>query len=257
MIIRSIFILLITSAVAGLSQTATVNIKGFVTDELTGKPVGKEMDIIATSKNTGKKLTVKVNSKTGEYLQPMTSGDTYTLTFTSYAVYKKTEVLDIPPTNKYREEKHDYKVRSIIQGSEIVNLNAFDVGQSTISPEATQKLHETIDVLKQNKELNVVVKILQEQNPPPPPVPAKKAVKSKPAKGKKQKEEVVEAPPVVQYGAINTSLYDARIQSFKNLFADVKNWEIRVKFEPGESMAPAKGQKNVVVLVGEVKSIMD
>lgn len=247
-------------ATTAFAQNASINIKGFVTDEVTGKPIGKEMDMEVVGQNTGKKFTVKVNSKSGEYLQPLPSGDVYTLTFKSFAVFKKTETLDLPATQKYREERHDYKVRTIIQGDEMANVSAFDGGQSVVLASAQHALAEVIEALRGNRDLRVVVTVGQENFPPPPPAPKKETKPAKkPAKGKKgapvpEVVAPVEPPPPT---GINTAIYDARVAALKQYFTDVKNAELRISYQQGEAVNPANGVKNVRVTVGVVKSLLE
>ncbi len=240
------------------AQTATINIKGHVFDETTNQPVGKDIDMVIQSKNTGKKYVTKVNSKSGEYLQPLSSGDVYTITFSSYAVFRKQEVLDLPPTPKYREEKHDYKVRSIIQGQNIASVAAFDAGQHGISAAAQSKMNDVLEIVKQNRDLNVVVRINLEQIPPPPPVKKDKTVAKK-TKGKKG----VEAPAPVAESApqpvveTDASLFDHRVETLKAFFAEAKSANIRITYEKGPITVAAPGQENVVFVVGVVKSILE
>lgn len=258
------YCLMILFATQLLAQTnATINIKGVVTDELTGKPVGKEMEMIVVGKNNGKRFAVRVNSKTGEYLQPLASGDTYTITFSSYAVFKKVETLDIPSTSKYREETHNYTVRAIVEGNEMANVAAFEPGQSNLSAESQTAMESVRETMRQNRDLNIVVTVQQEEIPkPPPPPPAPKTkVAPKKQKGKKVAEPTpVETAPVETGpapGSPNTQLYDARIAALKQYFSEVKNAELRIKIVSGSLVPGQAGQKNVRFTVGEVKSILD
>lgn len=244
------------------AQNASVNIKGTITDIATGKPVGKEMDMEIIGKNTGKKFVIKVNSKSGEYLQPLPSGDVYTLTFKSFAVFKKTETLEIVASQKFREERHDYTVRSIIQGYEIANVSAFDAGQSSILSSAHAKLEEVREALRLNRDLRVIITVGNENYPPPPPAPKKEVkVAKKPVKGKKGATVSVDSAPVKETlpvpTGVNPAVYDARVAGLKQYFVDVKNAEIRIVFQSGESVNPASGVMNVRAVVGEVKSLLD
>ncbi|MBL7997479.1 MAG: hypothetical protein JNL32_02460 [Candidatus Kapabacteria bacterium] len=242
------------------AQNVLINIRGIVLEERTGKPLGKDMDMVITAQSTGKKTTAKVNTKSGEFLQPLTSGDKYTIVFSSYAIYKKTEVLDIPATRQYREDVKSFTVRALVQGEEIHSLAAFAPTQSTINSAVTSKLDEVKEALKQNRDMKVVVTLANEQTPPPPPPPVKK--ETKPAK-KAKKGAPVEAAPVVapvaaiDYAQLAKELYDARVAALKQYFADVKNSELRISYVQGATIAPAPGLQTVKIAVGEVKSMLD
>ncbi len=241
------------------AQNATINIKGIIVDERTNQPVGKDFEVTITAKSTSKKYGVKVNSKTGDFLQPLQSGDTYYISYQSYLLYNRTDTLEIPSTNKYREERHNYKVKTIVQGDDLGNFNAFEPGQSTMSQANIDQMRSLLDVVKRNRELNVIVYLNQEQNPPPPV--EKKA--SKPAKvakkGKSAKNEVAIETLEVKAGqdALNPGLYDARLEVLKKFFSEAKNADIRVRYEQAPPLMAAPGQKNVSAKVGEVKSILE
>ena len=237
------------------AQNASVNMKGRVVDESTLQPVGLEMDmVIVPAKNPAKKIKVSVNSKSGEYLQPLTSGDVYTLRFESYGVYYKEEVLDIPATSKYREEKREFKVKRIIKGQVLADAAVFDAQQKTISTAANDALQQVLDVMKKNANLQIVVKLNEEIVPPPP---AKKETKSvKKVKGKKVDVATEPAPTPVSV-LTNEELYTQRMAALKNYFSQVKDAEIRVTFEKGQAVTAGPGVKNVSVVIGEVKSLIE
>jgi hypothetical protein len=243
-----------------IAQNATVNIKGVVTEESTGKPLGKEMDMVITAP-TGKKFVVKVNSATGEYLQPLASGNKYTIAFTSFAAFKKVVELDLPPMTKYKEFTQNYTVREIKQGFELVNTTGFDPGQSTLNAEGSAKMTELFDIMRGNRDLNIIIKINNEEIPKPAVVAPKVEKKVAPTKGKKgAKAEVAPAKvvePVVSAPTINTALYEQRVQAIKTALAEVKNAELRIQYEQGINVQPSAGVKFITVHVGVVKSAFD
>ncbi len=232
-----------------------------VVDERTNQIIPREFDVQITAKSSGKKYTVKVNSKSGDFLQPLASGETYFLSFQAYHIYKKVDTLDIPSTSKYREEKRNYKVRSIVAGESIANLCAFEPGQSEISPANMVQMRELLELIKQNRELQVVISVAPEQNPPSPVEPKKPAKAAKKVtKGKKQAEvvetvEPVAAPPSPD--ALLAQLNETRLTVLRKFFSEAKNFELRVRIEQGSPMIATAGQKNLFAKVGDVKSILD
>lgn len=237
------------------AQNATWNIKGKVLDETTMQPVGIEMDmVIIPAKTPTRKIIVKVNSATGDYLQPLPSGDSYTIRFSSYGVYFKEEIMELPPAAKYKEERRDFKVRRIIQGQLLAEAAAFDPMQTSLAPTAATDLQPVIELMKKNVELQVVVSLAQETVPPPAPVKAAKPAKK--AKGKKV--EVAPDPvPVAAPAMNNEQLYTDRVAALKSFFAQAKDAEIRVTYEKGASAVGTPGAKNVRVAVGVVKSLLE
>jgi hypothetical protein len=237
------------------AQNATWNIKGKVLDETTMQPVGIEMDmVIIPAKTPTRKIIVKVNSATGDYLQPLPSGDSYSIRFSSYGVYFKEEIMELPPAAKYKEERRDFKVRRIIQGQLLAEAAAFDPMQTSLAATAATDLQPVIELMKKNVELQVVVSLAQETVPPPAPVKAPKPAKK--AKGKKV--EVAPDPvPVAAPAMNNEQLYTDRVAALKSFFAQAKDAEIRVTYEKGASAVGTPGAKNVRVAVGVVKSLLE
>ncbi|MFM8179788.1 MAG: hypothetical protein ACKOAG_11500 [Candidatus Kapaibacterium sp.] len=253
--IFTLLTLLFVVSTAVHTQNATVNIKGKVLEESSGQPLGVEMDmVIIPAKAPTRKIIVKVNSATGEFLQPLTSGDSYTLRFSSYGVFYKEEILDIPATTKFREERKEYRVRRIVQGMLLAESAAFDPLQTIMSSTGTSELQTVLDLMQKNVNLQVVVTLAQETVPPPPPVKAPKPVKK--TKGKKT-EPVMETPVVAAPTLTNEQLSNDRLAALKTYFSQAKDAEIRVTFAQGTTVSGTPGTKNVRVTVGVVKNLLD
>lgn len=239
------------------AQNALVNIKGTVLDERTGKPLGHEMDMVITSEKTGKKFVVKVNSSTGEYLQPLESGQRYSVAFSSYAIYRKTATIEIPPMQKFKELTFDFTVRSLKEGEPLAEVRAFAAGSAELNAEARSAITRVHDLLKENRQMRIVVELAREltQPPPPPPVTKKKAASKKTKKGAKTQPEPPPPPPPAV--TVNDSLYTARLEAIKPLFADIRDAEIRVQYRAGSEQPFASTEPNLRILTGPVKSIFD
>jgi hypothetical protein len=240
------------------AQNALVNIKGTVLDERTGKPLGHEMDMIIISEKTGKKFVVKVNSSTGEYIQPLESGHAYSITFSSYAIYRSTARIEIPPMQKFKELTYNFTVRSLKEGEPLAEIRAFDAGRAELSPSAKPDLERILQLLKDNRQMRIVVEVARELEPPPPPPPTPAGKKSTSAKQKKgAKTQPQPTPPPPSPAAINTQLYSARIEALKTALSDIRDAEVRIQYRPGPEQPAQSSDPNVRILTGPVKSIFD
>ncbi|GIV55338.1 MAG: hypothetical protein KatS3mg040_0106 [Candidatus Kapaibacterium sp.] len=241
-----------------LAQNALVNVKGTVLDERTGKPLGHEMDMVITSEKTGKKFVVKVNSATGEYLQPLESGQRYSIVFSSYAIYRKHASIEIPPMQKFKELTFNFTVRSLQEGEPLAEIRAFAAGSSVLSAEARGAIERVLDLLKENRQMRIVVELAREREPaPPPPVQPRKSAPKKSTKGKKASAEPLPPPPVPQPPAVNEQLYAARLEVLKQMFADIRDAEVRVQYRAGPEQDATSAAPNLRILTGPVKSIFD
>lgn len=251
---RSVFLMLMP--VVLLAQNALVNIKGTVLDERTGKPLDHEMDMVITSEKTGKKFVVKVNSATGEYLQPLESGQRYSIVFSSYAIYRKQESIEIPPTQKFKELTYNFTVRSLKEGEPLAEIRAFSAGSAELLTEARTAIERVLDLLKENRQMRIVVELARErEQPPPPPLHSKKTPSKKPKKGKKAPTE--QSPTPTQPPAVNEKLYEARMKVIEQLFSDIRDVEIRVQYRPGPEQDYTSLAPNLRIVTGPVKSIFD
>lgn len=239
------------------AQNALVNIKGTVLDERTGKPLGHELDMIITSEKTGKKFTIKVNSSTGEYLQPLESGQKYSIIFSSYAIYRKTVGIEIPPMQKFKELTFNFTVRSLQEGEPLAEVRAFASGNAELLPAGRQEIERIIGLLKENRQMRIVVEVVRElTQPPPQPVFQKKSAPStrKAKKGAKAQPEPLPSPPPV---VVNDSLYQARLAAIKPLLSDIRDAEIRVHYLAGAEQAYSSTAPNLRIVTGPVKSIFE
>ncbi|MDW8272010.1 MAG: hypothetical protein RML15_06335 [Bacteroidota bacterium] len=240
-----------------LAQNALVNVKGTVLDERTGKPLGHEMDMIITAEQTGKKYVVKVNSATGEYLQPLLSGQRYSILFSSYAIYRKTATLEIPPSQKFKELTFNFTVRSLQEGEILADVRAFAAGSAELNTDGRREIERIVGLLRENRQMRVVIEIAQERTappPPPPPAPKKKTSTKKTKKGATVQETPPSPPPAV---TVNQELYTARVQAVTSLFTDIRDAEIRVQFRPGAEQDFSSAAPNLRILTGPVKSIFE
>ncbi len=251
------FVLLLIVPLTVLAQNALVNITGKVLDERTGKPVGHEMDMVLISEKTGRKFVVKVNSATGEYLQPLESGQRYSITFSSYAIYRKQTSIEIPPMQKFKELTFNFTVRSLQEGEPVAEVRAFDAGSSQLRSDAREAIDRVIALLKENRQMRIVVELAREREQP---APTQELKKSQPQKGKKGKKSPPQPPPPpqpVQPPAVNQQLHQSRREVVQQLFSDIRDAEVRVQFREGPEYDYSSTAPNLRIITGPVKSIFD
>lgn len=238
------------------AQNALVNIKGTVLDERTGKPLGKEMDMVIVSQKTGKKFVVKVNSSTGEYLQPLESGHRYSITFQSYAIYRKQAEIEIPPMQKFKEFVYDFTVRSLQEGEPLVHVRAFRAGNSQLTQEGQTGIAHVHQLLKENRHMRIVIELARELTEPPPE-PKPTAVASSKKRASKKKKISEPPPPPPPPPTVNEQLYQARLDTLKAQFSDIRDAEIRLQFRGGTEQPFASSEPNLRILTGPVKDIFE
>lgn len=229
------------------AQSSMVIFKGKITDEKTGAPVEVEMKIEGK-----KKYEPKVNSKSGEYSQALFSGETYKVSIRAYNVFKYVENVDIASAPKMMDIIKNFKVKTIVQGEVIQEGAMFNYGTAELTSEAKQKLVELTELMKNNRDLNIVIAISNDQAPK---VETKTTVKPAPKGKKKQTPVVAAAEPVAEQSTAIADTYNARIDAIKQALSEVKNAEIRIVYQ-NAGIAP-KGNANLRIVVGEVKNQME
>jgi hypothetical protein len=251
------FVLLLIVPLTILAQNALVNIKGTVLDERTGKPLGHEMDMVLISEKTGRKFVVKVNSATGEYLQPLESGQRYSIIFSSYAIYRQQTSIEIPPMQKFKELTFNFTVRSLQEGEPLAELRAFDPGSSQLRSDAREAIDRVITLLKENRQMRIVIQLAREREQPAPSQELKKSQPQKVKKGKKSPPQPTPPPQPPQPPPINEQLYKSRLEAVQQLFSDIRDAEVRVQYNEGPEYDYSSTAPNLRIITGPVKSIFD
>lgn len=115
-------------------------LKGTVTDEVTGNPVGSEIKVIDDEKNMVI-AEFKSNSTTGKYLVSLPSGRNYGIRVESEGYLFHSEHFDIPQTTDYQEIVKDVKLKKMEVGTSIVLRNIFfDHNAATLRSESEAEL---------------------------------------------------------------------------------------------------------------------
>lgn len=274
--VKIIFLTAFCIAVSGNihAQTKVVTLlQGTLTDEATGKPITADFEITDPA---GAKTRGKSASNNGSYQAVLEPGSTYTISFSSFDILRKTETISLPPSEKYSIVVKDYKIQKLRSGMELNALHAFKAGQSNLSTQATEYLNELKEMMRRNRSLTVIINTFGDEalKPPTPiviPVDTTPVPKPTAKKGKSKSKKVEPPPPpppppapveVVPAEPLIDHLSVQRGDAVKLYLHDVKNAESRVKIItdtpfPSGANGLSPEFKNLIVKVGEVKSLFD
>jgi len=123
-------------------------LKGFITDEITKKPLEATIEIIDNQKNEVV-ATFNSNSSTGKYLVSLPAGKNYGIAVKKTDYLFHSENFDIPNTAAYQEIVKDVALKNIVVGSKIILKNIFfDFDKSTLRTESTNELERLTNLLK-------------------------------------------------------------------------------------------------------------
>ena len=123
-------------------------LKGFITDEITKKPLEATIEIIDNQKNEVV-ATFNSNSSSGKYLVSLPAGKNYGIAVKKTDYLFHSENFDIPNTAAYQEIVKDVALKNIVVGSKIILKNIFfDFDKSTLRTESTNELERLTNLLK-------------------------------------------------------------------------------------------------------------
>jgi hypothetical protein len=232
------FLAIVCGVTANVSaQQAILNIEGFVRDSVSGDPVGCKLHIYYPS---GKRVSISSNSKDGSYLQTLSEAGLHKVVAAGFNVYRKEFIVDIPKTEKFMVIKQDFTVRAFVEGRVLSStMSAFDRNAATLTESGRSALADLADVMKANQHLNVVVRVMADEDQLAPLLAQQmadhkkrydawaKAVK-KVKKGQPLPEEPqIPAPPTDP----NAALIESRFETIRQALKDVKLGDVRVAFE--------------------------
>ncbi len=274
--VKIIFLTALCIAVSGNihAQTKVVTLlQGTLTDEATGKPIAVDFEI---TDPVGAKTRGKSASNNGSYQAVLEPGNTYTVSFSSFDILRKTETIVLPSSEKYSIVVKDYKIQKLRSGMELNALHAFKAGQSNLSTQATEYLNELKEMMRRNRSLTVIINTFGDEllKPPTPiviPVDTTPVIKPTAKKGKSKSKKVEPPPPppppqapveVIPAEPLIDHLSVQRGDAVKLYLQDVKNAESRIKIItdtpfPSGANGLSPEFKNLIVKVGEVKSLFD
>lgn len=213
-------------------SSSQVLIKGKVTDEFTGKPMG--IDIVFEN-SKGTKIKIKSNSDNGAYEQLLEAGESYVVTLSNYDVIRQKEKINVDTTKNFKEQSINFVVKQLTVGRTVLSLDAFEPYGSELNQDAKDKLFEIETLLKFNRSVKLEFRITSHDSYSKPP-----QIIEAPAKVKKGKKAPKAAPPKQTQPEPDPSLIknlvDARIASI-NKFTD--GWKLlkeRIQIVPDYSL---------------------
>lgn len=118
-----------------------VVIKGTVSDLFTGK-YGSVTMLFEDS--SGKKFKIAPDVTNGHYQQVLNSGETYTVTFLNYDVFRETFPIKIDYSDKYVEIEKDFKIRRLTAGLTLFETDIFAPGSAEFTPAGSELLYSII-----------------------------------------------------------------------------------------------------------------
>lgn len=235
-----LFAFLVCGLVPAHARQLTVLLQGKLLDEKTGQPVEARY-IIATP--SGKNLKGK-STADGSFKQVLNAGESYTITFNDYNIMKTVSEFSMPASDKYYEEKKEFRVRVFRSGDQLLTLVGFDKGKASVTASATAELKKIVDIMKENRSLEISVTVAADE------LPKKEAAKPKAKKQKKGKksEDTAPAPAANDAAAVVQARVDELRKQIEQMDAAVAK---RVKYI--NSTTPS-ATATLVVVVGEVKN---
>ena len=147
--------LFITSLTAQSTSEIVVLLEGKTLDT-NSHPVSVKMIF---KSNDGKKIVTKSNSSTGIYQVVLKPGKEYSVHFKGYITADSNNHVVIPKVEKYTEMKHDFYVKKIEEGLELMRFSAFKPEDSVLTGDYKEKFAAMKEFLKNNINASVVITV--------------------------------------------------------------------------------------------------
>lgn len=128
-------------------------VKGKITCETTGEPVGTEIEFRSSN---GKKIRTSSNSISGEWSQVLPS-DNYTVILHSWNVARKQFNLDVPASTKYKEINQDFTVKRLLPNDVFARLQLFEQNSSEQKEDIKDLLDEIKEIMKFNRAVEFTI----------------------------------------------------------------------------------------------------
>jgi len=108
---------------------------------------------------SGKRTVVKSNSKTGVYQVVLKPGNEYYITFKGYLTVDSNNSVKIPKVEKYTEMEHNFAVKKIEEGLELMRFSAFKPEDSVLTGNYQKQFGLIKSFLKENINASVVITV--------------------------------------------------------------------------------------------------
>jgi len=141
-------------------KDAQVLLKGVITEENTNQPLAVSIEMRT---NDGKKIKTQ-SSATGEFEQLLPSGVEYLVILTSDEILRKEFNFKVDVSDKYTEQKTEWKAIKPAVGSKIFGGNIFTNGSTAIHDQGMESLKELQMLLRFNRNLYVDFQVSNQGN---------------------------------------------------------------------------------------------
>ncbi len=246
-----------------LAQPLPIVVKGKVTDELTGQPIGVEIEFRSTD---GRKIKINSNSISGEYQQVLNAGEFYDVIFSGPNIIRKVDRLKVDHFDSYDEQEQNFTVIKLEPGRTLFKISAFNKGSNEVSKEEIESVFNQIkEIMKFNRAVNFEFVINAKDTYKKAPIYEYKEEAK--AKGKKKKPVKSEPRQLIQPDPnpeLVKSLVDARIERINSLIDD-NDWKRYIRritvngdYSLGEYTNPEKSNiPNLLIVVKSIDSAME
>jgi hypothetical protein len=231
---------------------ATTRIEGKVTDSVSHRPVGVQMNIVGPS---GKKTSIKSSAVDGTYLAVINESGPHKFQIAGFNVYRKEFTINVPLSTNFQEIKHDINVRALVEGDPVAAVRGFELNSAALTAAGMAELGKIKDILSSNQQMNVLITVLPDEDQLAvarfntrqqylaDSAKWDKDMKAweKKYKKKKEKPEPPVAPlPPADPADPNTQLVAERKATILAAMKDVKNEDLRITVVSGTLPAAAK-----------------
>lgn len=229
MIIRMVNLLFLMILVfeAAFAQPLPIVVKGKITDEQTGQPIGVDIEFRSTD---GRKIKINSNSISGEYQQVLNAGEFYEVILTGPNIIRKVDRLKVDHFDSYDEQEQNFTVIKLEPGRAIFKITAFDKGSNQINKEELESIFSEIqEIMKFNRAVNFEFVVNAKDTYKKSPIieykeePKTKGKKKKPTKP--EPRQLIQPDPSPEQVK---SLVDARIEQINSLLED-NSWKRYIK----------------------------
>ncbi|PLW99884.1 MAG: hypothetical protein C0593_02180 [Marinilabiliales bacterium] len=142
---------------AEMKGNAMVLLQGTIRDKASNDPLGVVVDII-DNESLQPMASFESNATTGKYMISLPSGKSYGFSIQAEEYPFYSEILEIPPTNSYREITKDIILEKLMVGSKIILNNIFfDFNKSSLRDESIAELNRVVKMMNDVPSLKIQI----------------------------------------------------------------------------------------------------
>ncbi|MFN3305628.1 MAG: hypothetical protein ACK42Z_00390 [Candidatus Kapaibacteriota bacterium] len=240
------------------NSTVQLILKGKVTDEYSGNPVGATIEFRT---NTGKKFKIKSDSLSGEYQQVFQSGEKVEVYIYGWDIVRQKFIVELPDTNKYAEIEQNFAIKQLKEGLIAYKFDCFDTESSELIESCKEKLLSLDEVLRFNRNVKFEIQVTAfDTYIKTEKVRKVEKVVTERKKKKKiiEQEKYIEEPPIEKI----KQLAENRYQKISKVVEEIPRAKGRLSVVPVFSSGEATPNNipmpyDVFVVVKELKNILE